>query len=175
MPRTRRSFIGRLGVVSMVPLLAGCSSDGMNTGTQQTVTTTGTESTEPTGETTPTHMTITETATSTPTATVTPTGQNQYPNYNWGKLDDVEPVQTTEVILSGSSFEPLIASITPGTTVTWTNDDSFDHTVTIPKLAVDSRLSRGDSVEVTFQTADTYDYVCRLHPPGMLGRIVVES
>lgn len=149
----RRTFLTRTAIVS-VPVLAGC------TGQQA-------------GET----GTPTATSTSTPTATSTPrdgqSAQEQYPDYNWNILEDVDPVETDTVKLNNTAFDPLVAAVKPGTEVTYTNEDSFGHTVTVPRLDVDEQLEGGESTTVRFEMAGTHHYVCTFHPPDMLGRMIV--
>ena len=57
--------------------------------------------------------------------------------------------------------------------VRWTNMDGAPHTATFSERGMDTgRLSRGQSGEVTFSRAGTYDYVCAIHP-SMRGRVIV--
>ena len=97
-----------------------------------------------------------------------------YPDYDWEKLTRADAAVTSSVTARGSAFRPLIAKVSAGTDVSFTNEDSFPHTVTMPALDVDEQLSGGSSTSVTFEEPGAYDYVCTLHPPGMLGRVVVE-
>ncbi|MDG5775779.1 cupredoxin domain-containing protein [Haloarculaceae archaeon H-GB2-1] len=191
MTASRRRFLCGLGSVLATTAVAGCSSGGEEptdaAGTTPTTTRTTTETTTTatptdTATSTPTDTpTPTETATPTPTATATPieptptgtTAQDEYPDYEWGKLDDASPTETATVKLKNIAFSPLIASVSAGTTVTFQNKDGVPHTVTMPKLGVDVTLSGGEQVHVTFTTAGTYDIVCTVHPPGMVGRVVV--
>jgi plastocyanin len=69
------------------------------------------------------------------------------------------------------SFQPTTLTVTPGTIVTWTNEDSAPHTAT--GHAFDTgRLNKGDSGSVTFETPGEYDYICTYHP-SMEGTVVV--
>lgn len=99
--------------------------------------------------------------------------QERYPDYEWSKLEDANPVATTTIEMSGFEFHPLIATFEPGSEVTVTNEDSADHTFTVPKPRHDETVVAGASVSVTVEQAGTFDYVCTFHPPGMLGRLVV--
>ena len=59
-----------------------------------------------------------------------------------------------------------------GATVTWTNHDDFTHNVSFPDE--EALLMRpGESVTRSFPTADTFDYVCSLHPRDMTGTVTV--
>jgi plastocyanin len=84
-----------------------------------------------------------------------------------------EPVATTHVSMAKSyRFEPKAISVQPGTTVTWTNDDNFTHTVKVDGQD-DHEVGRGDSVSITFAKAGTYHYVCTLHSKDMDGEVIV--
>ena len=62
-----------------------------------------------------------------------------------------------------SLFEQGI-TIAAGTTVSWTNDEGLQHTVTSTDLSVESPyLSAGDSWSHTFGAAGRYSFWCRLH------------
>lgn len=113
-----------------------------------------------------------------PTATATPgqvAAQEKFPDYQWDKLSDVAPTATNSIDMVGTSYDPLVAAVAPGTTITWTNTASFAHTLTIPKLGVDESVAPDTTVKVTFDESGTLDYVCTIHPPGMLGRVVVSE
>jgi plastocyanin len=194
---SRRTYLRTLAVGTVLPLVAGCSSDG---DTATTPETTATDTTTPSPTDTATSMadtatatpaptdtgtatdtataTPTDTATETPTSTPTPTpqsAQQAYPDYNWGQLDDATPEVTTTVTLVDFSFDPLIAKVPPGATVTYRNEDSAPHSVAIPKRDFDESVGSGGTVTATFPETGTYDYVCGVHPPDMVGRVVVEE
>ncbi len=69
------------------------------------------------------------------------------------------------------AFQPTTLTVTPGTVVTWTNEDSAPHTATGDNFDT-GMLNRGDSDSVTFETPGTYDYICTYHP-AMEGSIIV--
>ncbi|MBI0583046.1 MAG: cupredoxin domain-containing protein [Methanomassiliicoccus sp.] len=73
------------------------------------------------------------------------------------------------------SFDPGTLTVANGTTVTWTNLDSFDHTVTFDNgpFISSELMSRGEMFNVTFDRSGTYNYHCSIHP-SMTGTIVVE-
>ncbi len=75
------------------------------------------------------------------------------------------------VRIADFSFQPTILTVTLGSTVTWTNEDSAPHTATGDGFDT-GRLGRGDSGSVTFDTPGEYDYICEYHP-SMEGRIIV--
>lgn len=78
-----------------------------------------------------------------------------------------------EVRISGFSFQPTVLTVTPGTTVTWTNDDSASHTAT-GETFDSARLDRGESISVTFSSPGEYAYKCEYHP-AMKGRMIVNA
>lgn len=68
-------------------------------------------------------------------------------------------------------FMPYEFTVSAGTTVTWSNDDTAAHTVTSgninagPTSAFDSgMLMAGDTFEFTFKGAGNFDYFCMIHP-----------
>jgi plastocyanin len=72
-------------------------------------------------------------------------------------------------------YEPSALEVTPGTDVTWTNEDGAPHTATAQDSIFDTgRLNKGESAEITFERPGTYEYICTFHP-YMEGRIVVSS
>ena len=84
------------------------------------------------------------------------------------------PVATTDVRMAKSyRFDPQTIEISVGDTVTWTNDDNFTHTVQVEGQE-DHEVPPGESVEITFDNAGTYDYVCTLHRRDMQGTVIVE-
>ena len=99
-----------------------------------------------------------------------------------------EPVKVDVSIPQGASiqqigqvyYDPTDISVSIGTTVVWTNNDNMAHTATSGSLEqgisgeFDSDLMPpGESFEYTFNTADTFDYFCLLHP-WMIGTVNVE-
>ena len=85
-----------------------------------------------------------------------------------------EPVAATEVeMVKSYRFDPKVIEIEAGDTVTWTNEDNFTHTVQVDGQE-DHKVDRGESVEITFDEAGTYDYVCTLHSKDMDGTVIVK-
>jgi hypothetical protein len=65
-----------------------------------------------------------------------------------------------------------------GTKVTWTNEDTAPHTVTIqsgPVTFGSPTLQKGDSFTYTFTTAGTYTYYCAVHPTMTASVVVTGS
>lgn len=79
------------------------------------------------------------------------------------------------VTIKDFAYHPAKLSVSSGTTVTWTNTDSANHTVDfkssgpkdIPNLRTDQKGM------VTFKQAGTYAYTCDFHP-NMHGTVVVK-
>lgn len=77
------------------------------------------------------------------------------------------------VEIKNFAFGPGSLSVTAGTTVTWTNNDTVAHTVTATGGGFDSgTISPGETFTFTFADAGSFDYVCSFHP-NMTGTIVV--
>jgi plastocyanin len=80
-----------------------------------------------------------------------------------------------EVGMAGRAFAPSTLEIQVGDTVTWTNDDDTEHTVTASDGLFDSgQLAEGGTFAFTFDTAGEYSYFCAIHPE-MQGRVVVSG
>jgi plastocyanin len=91
-------------------------------------------------------------------------------------------------IVKGSSspsiakpYNPSPATIKPGTSVTWTNNDSTLHTVSsglpeqgaVGTLFDSSLIAPGKTFTHAFDKAGSFDYSCTLHP-FMRGQVVVK-
>jgi plastocyanin len=87
----------------------------------------------------------------------------------------------TVVEMRSTSFDPLRASVEPGTTVEWVNEDGFDHDVTAEQfhdVAADwdfsEALAAGESTTYTFEEAGVYEYYCTIHgEENMCGAVLV--
>ncbi len=90
-----------------------------------------------------------------------------------GSGADSEPVATTAVTMAKSyRFDPRTITVEAGSTVTWTNDDNFTHTVQVDGQE-DHRVGKRESVSITFDIPGTYHYVCTLHRQDMDGEVIV--
>jgi plastocyanin len=76
------------------------------------------------------------------------------------------------VVIKNFAFMPTPATINVGESVTWLNNDLFNHTVTSDTGAFDKPVAAGGNVTVSFAVAGTYAYHCSIHPT-MQGTIVV--
>ncbi len=78
-----------------------------------------------------------------------------------------------EVKIDNFSFGPVLLTVAPGTTVTWTNRDDIPHTVVADDKTFKSKtLDTDEKFSYTFDKAGTYPYFCSIHP-HMTGTIVV--
>ena len=75
-------------------------------------------------------------------------------------------VEPGEVRIEGFSFGPDAVTVEAGATVTWTNFDDTNHTVTQngSDLLDSPDLGNGDTYDVTFAEPGTYAYFCKFHP-----------
>ena len=77
------------------------------------------------------------------------------------------------VSIANFSFKPAVITVSVGTTVTWTNNDSAGHTVTADDGSFTSdTLGSGATFSRTFATAGTFAYHCSIHP-SMKGTVTV--
>jgi plastocyanin len=71
----------------------------------------------------------------------------------------------TSVIIKDFAFSPPTLTVREGETVTWTNDDGVDHTVSATDRSFTSQeLGQGATFEFTFTTPGTHTYICAIHP-----------
>lgn len=77
------------------------------------------------------------------------------------------------VEIKDTAFNPATITVKAGDKVTWTNNDSFAHTVTLDDNSVDSgNLAGGATFDNTFATAGTFAYHCKIHS-SMHGTVTV--
>ncbi len=84
--------------------------------------------------------------------------------------------QTVKVDIVGFKYVPASVKIKVGDTVTWTQVDSVQHTVTIvsgPESFDSGLLKAGQTFSYTFTKPGTYSYKCTPHP-NMRGEVIVE-
>lgn len=80
---------------------------------------------------------------------------------------------TTSVNIQNIAFNPASITVNAGDTVTWTNNDSVDHTVTSDTSGIFNMASApGSTVRFTFTTPGTFAYHCNIHST-MHGTVVV--
>ena len=144
------------GFLVLAVLLSGCAAPTTTTTPAPTVQPTITQPTP-----TETLITPTETVTASPTQMVT------------GSPTQTLTAQQVSVDITNFAFVPATVTISRGTTVVWTQQDSgVSHTVT--GTGFDSGpLSQGDTFNQTFNEAGTFNYHCSIHTT-MTGTIIVQ-
>ena len=82
---------------------------------------------------------------------------------------------TATVTIDNFAFSPPELTVGTGTTVTWTNVQAADHTVTGDDDEFDSaELAEGAEFSQIFDTVGTFTYHCEIHP-NMTGTVTVEG
>ena len=105
------------------------------------------------------------------TSSPPPASQNTTPPPS----NNSSPSASNKVTITNFSFSPTDVIVKKGTTVTWTNNDSVQHTVTVdsgddgPKS---QPLSSGQAYSFTFNDEGTFNYHCSFHPE-MHGTVTV--
>ena len=90
-----------------------------------------------------------------------------------GAAANASPVATTSVELPKSyRFAPTAIAVAAGSTVTWTNDDNFTHSVRI-EGGTPMVIKPGEKTTFTFDKPGTFKYDCSFHPQDMKGEVVV--
>ncbi len=84
------------------------------------------------------------------------------------------PQGDDQIRIADFAFAPDETHVKVGTTVTWTNNDSFDHSVEADDGSFQSKdLGQGATFAFTFDKTGRFAYVCGIHN-SMQGVIVVE-
>jgi LPXTG-motif cell wall-anchored protein len=79
------------------------------------------------------------------------------------------------VTIQNFAFSPKSITVNVGDTVTWTNEDDVEHSATAKDGSFDTGLlGNGKSRSQTFNTAGTFQYICKPHP-FMHGTITVAA
>jgi plastocyanin len=87
--------------------------------------------------------------------------------------------KTTAVAMRDIQFDPAELTISAGDTVRWTNEESVSHDVDGSgpggefSSGPEGGMGQGDTYRFTFREPGTYEYVCRVHAPGMAGTVTV--
>jgi plastocyanin len=97
------------------------------------------------------------------------------------KISSISIVKGASNPSTAEPYNPSPLTVSVGTTVIWTNNDSTGHTVTegnpsgtTPTNGFDSGiLAPGKTFSHNFDTAGTTQYYCTLHPT-MLGKILAK-
>jgi plastocyanin len=85
-----------------------------------------------------------------------------------------------EVGMRNIQFDPAEVTIKAGETVTWTNNEDVPHDVEKTggpgptfSSGPEGGMMQGDEFAQSFERPGTYEYVCRVHAPGMAGTVTV--
>jgi plastocyanin len=74
-------------------------------------------------------------------------------------------LETKSIEIEKFAFAPKEITVTPGTTITWTNRDETPHTIsTADKAFASKAMDTGDRFEYTFIKEGDFTYFCTLHP-----------
>jgi plastocyanin len=86
-----------------------------------------------------------------------------------------------QVGMQNIQFDPKDLTVKAGETITFTNDESIPHDVhktSGPGEDFSSGdtggMQEGDTFELTLDEPGEYEYVCKVHAPGMAGSITVK-
>jgi plastocyanin len=86
------------------------------------------------------------------------------------------PAGPTTVLIANQTtgFAPPTLTVSTGTTVTWGNNDSINHTTSADAGQWDSgNVGQGQTFTHRFDSAGSFKYHCNIHP-NMTGTIVVQ-
>lgn len=85
------------------------------------------------------------------------------------------------VSMQNIQFQPGDISVSAGDTITFTNDEAVPHDVKKTagpgkdfESGPEGGMQEGDTYELTLNQPGKYEYVCRVHAPGMAGTIAVK-
>jgi plastocyanin len=80
----------------------------------------------------------------------------------------------TVVKIDNFTFSPATITVTPGSTVRWTNHDDIPHNVESEDKSFKSKaMGTDENFSYTFTKPGTYSYLCSIHP-RMTGKIIVQ-
>jgi plastocyanin len=78
------------------------------------------------------------------------------------------------ISISNFAFSPKTITVKAGSSVTWMNSDTVDHSIVADDASFDiGVLAPGEKGSYTFSNAGTYVYHCGVHP-SMTATVVVE-
>jgi len=94
----------------------------------------------------------------------------------WAPASAAAPAAAGPVVkIDNFVFGPAALTVTPGTTVTWINQDDIPHTVAASDKSFKSKvLDTDERFSFTFTKPGEYDYFCSLHP-HMTGKVIVKA
>lgn len=79
-----------------------------------------------------------------------------------------------EVVIEDFTFQPREITVPTGTTVTWTNTDTFAHSIQPDDelFPTSPDIETGESFSHAYEDPGTYPYICGIHN-SMTGTVVV--
>lgn len=78
-----------------------------------------------------------------------------------------------QVIIESNTFIPSTMTVKVGDTVTWVNNETYNHWVLSNDGLFDSgSMAPGGQYKYTFTKVGTYQYICKIHP-FMTGIVIV--
>jgi plastocyanin len=95
-----------------------------------------------------------------------------------GAIFFVAQQSTNGAVSIGDNFySPAQMTVSPGTTITWTNNGNAAHTVTSTAGGIlgSPTLSRGGKFSFRFTSSGTFNYFCTIHGQSMSGTITVTA
>ncbi len=108
-------------------------------------------------------------------------GEEQEPTETDGPTADEGNAGGAAVGMKNIQFQPAEISVNAGETITFTNNEAVPHDVKKTggpggdfESGPEGGMSEGDTYELTLDRAGNYEYVCRVHAPGMAGTITVK-
>lgn len=83
------------------------------------------------------------------------------------------PGDNKAVEIKNVNFNPTTVNLLKGSTLVWTNDDAFAHTVTANDGSFDSgAIASGKTFSHRFDASGTFAYKCTIHP-NMMATVTV--
>jgi plastocyanin len=86
----------------------------------------------------------------------------------------IPSVTTPQIVVKEFSFIPQNITVPVGTTITWINNGSEDHTVSSDTGLFSGSVSPGKTFSFTFTTPGVFNYHCGIHPE-MIGTVTVTA
>ena len=157
-------------IVSGTLIIGGCSNAGPSkTSTSSTPTTqSNTTSVAPATSSTQSTTSPATTKINTPNTSIT------NPATSSSKPPTSTPSSTSpQIVAKEFSFIPQTITVAVGTTITWINDGSEEHTVSSDTGIFSGVISPGKTFSYTFTTAGVFNYHCGIHPE-MIGTVTVK-
>jgi len=86
----------------------------------------------------------------------------------------ITDTKQAQVSITKYSYDPLILTIKKNTTVTWTNKDSEQHTITLLGVFDSGTLGRRHQFSYTFTEPGTYTYTDLFYQNERVGKVIVK-